>query len=323
MCATTNNAPCISVIIPTHNRCEMLDKALQSVLDQTFENLEVIVIDDASSDTTLETVKHFDDDRIRYVRHDENKGGSASRNTGIENARGEYVAFLDDDDVWLPAKLELQMSKFHERLDVDVVSSGFFVRDAEKDRIIGSASAKIPRDTYNALLRRNMIGTPSTVIIRREALGDSCRFDPELPSRQDWDMWLQLAKNSTFDSIEEPLVVYNLHGNRMSTDYDSSLAGRMRILEKYRNDIECNRAALSNHYLRIGSAYCQLGRMTEGREKIKKSLALRPCSFEGLIALSSSFLGRAFYDRCIKSYLRLRYYVGEKKRNIQQDRRVT
>ena len=101
--------PQVSVIIPTHNRSEFLGAAIGSVLSQTFQDFELIVVDDASTDTTAEVVASFNDERIKFIRHGMNKGGSVARNTGILNSTGDYIAFLDDDDEWLPAKLSKQI----------------------------------------------------------------------------------------------------------------------------------------------------------------------------------------------------------------------
>ncbi len=313
----TDSSPSVSVIIPTHNRCEMLRCAIQSVLDQTYGDLEVIVIDDASTDMTSETVEHFCDDRIRYIRHKENRGGSASRNTGMACARGRYVGFLDDDDEWLPNKLEQQISRFQKRPDVDVVCSAYLVRDAEKDRVIGSFGSRKSGYIYKDLLMENIIGTTSTVLIKRDSLKDFHRFDTELPSYQDHDMWLKLAKDSIFDCIEEPLVIYSLHRNRISTDCTCTLAGRLKMLEKYWDEIKSDKVVLSNHYLRIGSAYCQLGNNAMGRQFIKKSIALHPCNMESLAALIFSHLGYTSYSNYIERYRRFRYYVREKKRTCR------
>lgn len=101
----------VSVIIPTYNRAHLLGRAIQSVLAQTYEDFEIIVVDDASTDVTEQVVKSFADDRINYIRHQKNKGGSSARNTGIKAAKGEFIAFLDSDDEWVPKKLEKEINR--------------------------------------------------------------------------------------------------------------------------------------------------------------------------------------------------------------------
>lgn len=106
------NNPKVSVIIPTYNRAHLIGRAIKSVLNQTYKDFEIIIVDDGSTDKTEEVVKDFKDERVRYIRREKNKGGSAARNTGIKAARGEYIAFQDSDDEWLPEKLEKQMKAF-------------------------------------------------------------------------------------------------------------------------------------------------------------------------------------------------------------------
>lgn len=110
MDAKLNGTPFVSIVIPTYNRARFLGRLVRSVLNQTYKNFEVIVADDASTDDTAEIIKTFKDDRIRYIRHESNAGAAAARNTGIKASRGEYVAFQDSDDEWLPEKLEKQMA---------------------------------------------------------------------------------------------------------------------------------------------------------------------------------------------------------------------
>jgi len=109
--ANNKKIPRISVIIPSYNRANTIGRAIQSALSQSYQDFEIIVIDDGSTDHTEEVIRSFQDSRIRYIRHNRNRGGSAARNTGIHAARGEYIAFLDSDDEWLPQKLELYFAQ--------------------------------------------------------------------------------------------------------------------------------------------------------------------------------------------------------------------
>jgi glycosyltransferase involved in cell wall biosynthesis len=113
------STPLISVVIPTFNRAELLKRSLKSVLSQTYTNLEVIVVDDNSSDSTIETIKGISDPRVRYIRHQERKGGASARNSGIFASKGEFISFLDSDDTWIPEKLELQLNFFQQNKCTD------------------------------------------------------------------------------------------------------------------------------------------------------------------------------------------------------------
>ena len=127
----------VSVVIPTHNRANLVGRAIQSVLDQTYRDFELIVVDDASTDGTEEVTKALNDNRIRYIHHMMNRGASGARNTGIENANGEYIAFLNDDDEWLPEYLD-QMISFLEAKDrsIGLVYCPFYRIDPDTNEVL-------------------------------------------------------------------------------------------------------------------------------------------------------------------------------------------
>jgi len=139
--------PKVSVIIPTYNRANFLRSAIQSVLNQTFKDFEVIVVDDASTDNTRQLIHEFVDDRICYIAHNKNRGGSASRNTGIESSKGKFIAFLDDDDMWMPTKLEKQLLLVNMNPEISVVYTG--ARIIDKD-------GKAGRQLQNPSLKGNI-----------------------------------------------------------------------------------------------------------------------------------------------------------------------
>ena len=147
------NKPFFTVVIPTYNRAELLKEAIQSVFDQTFENFELIVIDDHSTDKTKDVVSSFHDSRIKYILNDHAKGGAGTRNAGIFRAKGEWIAFLDDDDIWLPKKLELQYKKIQEiDCTVGLIYTGYAVYDFDKKREILVAIPKKDGSIQNDLL---------------------------------------------------------------------------------------------------------------------------------------------------------------------------
>lgn len=145
-----NEKPTVSVILPTYNRAHLVGRAIQSVLDQMYQDFEIIVVDDGSGDNTEEIINGFTDTRIRYVKHQKNKGGSAARNTGIKLAKGKYIAFQDSDDEWLPDKLEKQMKAFKKASDeVGVVYTGFHrIKDGITYYVPSDDITKKKRETF-------------------------------------------------------------------------------------------------------------------------------------------------------------------------------
>lgn len=231
---TAQTNPQVSVVIPTHNRASTVVRAIRSVLRQTYQNFEIILVDDGSTDSTREVLEHLSDTRLRYIRHDRNLGGGAARNTGIEAARGKYIAFLDSDDEWLPEKLERQVQLL-EKSDpsVGVIYSGYSYIDENTCSI----DSRVPRYRgliIDELLGGNVVGTASTVVVRRSCFGGVRRFDSSMLSCQDWDMWISLAKNFRFDFVPEILVRYHCDdGGRITNDAHAVADGHLRIAKKY------------------------------------------------------------------------------------------
>ena len=161
--------PSISVILPSYNRAHLIERAIQSVLEQTYYDLELIIVDDGSSDNTEAVVRKLRDGRIRYVKHEIKSGANAARNTGIRVARGIFLAFQDSDDYWLPHKLEEQMRVFSSAPEnVGVVYTGFWRIEGEERTYIPSNEIKNKNgDVHKGLLAGNFV-TTQAVLIKRE-----------------------------------------------------------------------------------------------------------------------------------------------------------
>ena len=204
--------PTVSVIIPTYNRAHLISRAIKSVLNQTYQDFEVIVVDDGSTDNTEKIVKSFNDSRIRYIRHEMNRGGAAARNTGIKAARGEYIAFLDSDDEWLPEKLRRQV-EYLESSDekVGVVYCSQYLQDDSTNTVGEPGGDLYTGNVYKYLLRGWCPPTTSLFLVKYRLLTEVGFFDPSLPSFQDYDLWLRLAQICYFGAVEAPLVIKHTH----------------------------------------------------------------------------------------------------------------
>ena len=208
----SGSIPLISVIIPTFNQAGLLQKSLQSVINQTFQDWEVIVIDNYSQDNTKEIVESMKDSRIRYLAFSNNGIIAASRNLGISHANGNYLAFLDSDDVWYPSKL----SKCLELLNqgADAVCHGMWVR---KDGVLDKkfTPTQPDHDLYETLLfKGNFTIWTSTVMIKKQCLKKFGVFseDPVLVTAEDYDLWLRLAKNKIrWIVLPQILGEYTIH----------------------------------------------------------------------------------------------------------------
>jgi glycosyltransferase involved in cell wall biosynthesis len=202
------------VVIPTYNRAHTLRRAIDSVLGQTLEQLELIIVDDGSTDGTEDLIREYVDPRIRTLRQAENRGGAAARNVGIGAAVGEWVAFLDSDDEWLPSRLELQMVRLrHPGLDEAAVGYCLLQEHRCRSGHTPQPLGSLPEgEVLDDLLRGRRPPTASVLMARRSALLDVGGFDERLPSGQDIDLMLRMArKGYRFSACNEVLVIWHRH----------------------------------------------------------------------------------------------------------------
>lgn len=223
----------VSVIIPNYNNAQYLESAINSILNQTFTNYEIIIVDDGSIDGSREVVGQFGD-KVRYIWQ-ENKGLGGARNTGILASNAEYVALLDADDEWEPVFLERMMSLIQKRPDAAVYYCGARGMN-ETGRYLPQIFGRGPssNDIYESLLRANFI-IPSTIVFRRSVVLEAGLFEErnrELHGCEDWDLWLRLSPLHKFVGIPEPLVRYRLHNNTFSTNYEHMQKAVRGVIER-------------------------------------------------------------------------------------------
>ncbi len=240
--------PKISVIIPTYNRPHLLRRAIESVLNQTFDDFEVLIIDGARSKETKDIVESYGDGRLRYIPQ-RGKGIANARNLGVKRARGEFIAFLDDDDRWKENKLEIQLKTFEKLSDkYCLIYTAFNYYHLEKDEILGTKRPIARGYVYNQMLLDNITGT-STIMVKRDCFKETGLFREDFITCEDWDMWLRISKSYLFEGIKEPLVDYSIHLGQFS--FSKYLEGRYKIIESH-GDIKHNPKILSYHLLQIG-----------------------------------------------------------------------
>ena len=205
--------PLVSCIVPTYGRNRTLLRALDSILCQTYKNTEILIIDDngidgENSKELQEILKNYINiNKIRYIRNKKHVNGSYSRNVGILKARGEYIAFLDDDDVWYPEKLKKQMHIILSDESVGIVYTG--ARAVyENENIDYSIIPHYKGDLSKQILFGNCIPTTSTVLVKKQLLLDVGMFDTSFPARQDYDLWVRVFQNTKVDFVPEVLVDY-------------------------------------------------------------------------------------------------------------------
>ena len=246
-----------SVIIPVYDHPELLRNALESVFHQTYDEFEAVVVDDNSSGDIEAVVRDFPD--ARMISHEENRGAGAARNTGIEAARGTFLAFLDADDTWKESKLERQRHLFEERGDeLSLVYTGFVQYELD-----GTEWERYPEasgDIYVEELERDRVHPTSTVMVRRNVLEEVGGFDTDLPSRQDYDLWIRIMENYEVDYADEILVDKREQPDSISKDFDSRIEGDLAVFEKVKErasefDFVTRSRIYSYHHHVIGRDY--------------------------------------------------------------------
>jgi len=237
----------VSVVIPTHNRCQLLDLTLRSVFAQRNVGFEVIVVDDASTDETSRLLKKLGE-RVRVIRHDRAGGVSAARNRGIAEARGRWVAFLDDDDLWAPDKLECQLEAL--QLSGRQWAYAGAVDITTNHRVLAGEAPAPPDRLVKELMARNMLPAgASNVIVRREWLPSPPVFDGTFYHSADWDLWIRLARQGPPAYVPKPLVAYRFHAGSASLDLPGMFAEADEI--ERRHGAVVDRNAFNRHLARL------------------------------------------------------------------------
>lgn len=292
MAATT---PLVSVIIPTRNRVKLLSRSVASVLGQSYQNLELIVINDASTDDSSEVLATITDSRLRIINHVTNKGAAAARNVGISMARGEFIAFQDDDDVWLVHKLERQVAV----LLADGQRSGWCIcgniRVAKTEcKYIGGEFYRGQIDFSQGIGQRGsdwgLIATPGW-LVRSELLERTGSFDERIRSWDDWELGIRLAREGRPIFVDEPLWIQDWVSGGGLTKAQHIRANDLQIIMEKHGDMWKKRPkVLARHYYYMGRVLNIHSGSPAGRDFLFRSLSFAPFQFKTWIAIMLSYL---------------------------------
>lgn len=303
--AGSERHPTVSVVLPAYNRSATIVAAIDSVLRQTWQDFELIVVDDGSTDGTADVVRTLQNPRVRLIEQKQNCGASAARNRGIQEAKGDWVAFQDSDDEWLPEKLERQMARLLDpQTDWIACYCGML--------IIGAVIAKAGRtrvryhpdpsehmvegDIRQSLMRTSLVST-QMLVARRDLLGQIGGFDEALPALVDWELVLRLSEQGKFAFVDEPLVLQRFSANSITQDQSRRITARSRILDKH--GISWPTELLARQYQILAGEHRDQGNISEAVRAIGKARALRPLDI-GLILRSLALV-----------------FAGIRKRNLQ------
>ena len=271
-------SPLVSAIIPTHNRADMLCRAVNSVLSQSFTDFEVIVVDDGSTDDTRQRIEAYADPRVRYFKHDESNGAAAARNTGIRQARGSYIAFLDDDDEWLPTKLEKQVPVL-QRAPEQVGLVYCWMDYYQDGRLIKEHHPALRGHMFYQVLDRQRLGGCPTLLVRRSVIEEVGGFDESLQRGNDGDFIRRVCLKYEVDFVAEVLVKVHIgHGESITSTSEEGIRNAIRGEQakrgKFRPQLKARPDIHATILRTIARHWSKLGEMDRANQLLQEAMRL-------------------------------------------------
>ena len=289
----------VSVIVPVYNREHLVSEAVDSILSQTYKNLEIILINDGSKDASLNVLREYErrfPEKVR-VLDQQNQGQTIARNNGIKIAQGEYIAFLDSDDLWVEKKLERQIPLFEP--GVGLVYSGTEIINEDGQTIrVEPADGNLSGNIYPQLLMKNRM-TGGTVVVTAEVLDRVGVFSTDFKAAENWDLWLRICKVSQARVVAEPLTKYRVHSDNMSGDTQLMLNAKLKIMEKHcdlasKDTViaRYSRLAYADYHYREGLHYFASGEFYRARKEFFSVLRFSLLYQDTWMRLARTLLGQ-------------------------------
>lgn len=255
---SNENGRLVSAIIPTRDRPDMLIRAVRSVARQSYRDIEIIIVDDGCMYDVEARVRKEDDLRsCRVIRNTRTPGAPGARNTGFYQSQGAFLGFLDDDDEWMPNKIEKQIAAFqNSKSQVGIVCTEDIVVTGTEKYI---RQIKLEGDVFTSLCREHAAGNTSNPLIKRHVFEEAGLFDEDMISGQDTDLWLRIAKRYHFTTVNEPLALIYRHGSeRITKNRQKQILGMYRLLRKHWTDLHLQRKyRLTKRIIRLSIALAQ------------------------------------------------------------------
>ncbi len=295
--------PVVSIILPTFNRAHTLHRAIQSVFDQTFKDFEIIVIDDASRDNTVDIVKNFDDERLVYKKLEKNIGAAAARNIGINIAKGRYIGFQDSDDEWFPEKLIRQVSFFEKagsHIGVVYTSIWRVQQDGKKYHVPEERNKgyKKGEDIQGELLSENLVALPAA-LVRKQCFEEAGMFDESLPCWQDWELWIRISEKFDFHYIDEPLLNAYYSIDSISVNYKKVITAWDLMSCRHHEKFINHKKKLAQKKLYIANLNAVVGEMYHCRKNLLQAFVANPFNLRSVIFIFLSLFGNRVYKMVV------------------------
>ncbi len=285
------NEPLVSVIIPTYNRGRLILDSVNSVLNQTYKNIELIVVDDCSTDDTKEIIESIKDFRIKYIKLEKNSGACAARNRGIERATGEFIAFNDSDDLWIPEKICSQLD-FLNKNNADIVLCKMECQTPENKFIHNFPNIKQDKQiSFIELLKYNSAST-QTLFGKTECFRE-IMFDARMPRLQDWDVVLRLSKKYKIFYQNQTLVQTFFQKDSISTHPEKGVLAMEMLFEKHKDAILSDPAIVESFFKKKASFVCKTGK--NPKEEMKMIFKYNPTARNFIKCMLAVFNLYAFF----------------------------
>ncbi|MBU0625181.1 glycosyltransferase family 2 protein [Patescibacteria group bacterium] len=301
----------VTVVIPVYNRPIFIRRAIDSVIAQTYKNWELIIVDDCSTDNTVEVIRSYlnKNERISLICLEKNRGVSNARNIGIEKASGEYIAFLDSDDEWFPDKLTKQVRLFQQDKTEQVGFVGcnriiLVTKTGQEHR-----SRLILQDNTLRMFLSRCFVVPSGVVVKKKVFTKVGLFDINLDYSEDWDMWIRIAEKFSFALIDEPLFKYYEHGGNACSDpakLNKRESDTHLVLRKHERLYMSDYKLQSERERYLGHIYASWGLMKRARKKFLSAWKINPTNLMVLFCFMSSLFGAKGYFFITSVYARLK-----------------
>ncbi|MGA1840851.1 MAG: glycosyltransferase [bacterium] len=292
---TGNNK--VSVIIPTFNRVTYLSEAIESVLSQSYDNLELIVVDDGSFDNTRDLVHSFSDERIGYF-YQKNNGIASALNLGLKKSSGDYIARLDSDDIFLPEKLKLQVKLLDHNPDLGLVYTQAYNMDDKGNALkLFLKNHTCPQEPLKVL--RHFLFPPSqSIMFRRSCIDKIGYFDETMPVGEDWDFCIRMAQKYRFAYCDEPLVKIRKHPDMITSDKIKTAQSILQVMEKHVETLSLGEGKewLAPHYHNLGRLYLHKRNYKNAREYFYGAFRLNPIQLKNLLFGGAASLPPSIFE---------------------------
>tara|TARA_R110002110_G_scaffold415858_2_gene658592 strand:- start:29315 stop:30265 length:951 start_codon:yes stop_codon:yes gene_type:complete len=296
----------VSIIMPCYNCEKTIEKTLRSIYEQNFTNFHLYCINDGSTDNTAEMLEHYAQSKPNIsILHKDNAGQTAAKNDGLKIAQGEYIAFIDSDDLWHSSKLMKQVQLLDKNNKIGLCyTNGFYINETGQQQELIGVSDDLTGQCLDQIILGNAI-VASSVMIRKSILDKVGLFDERLSACENWELWTRFASQSELASIDEPLVFYRRHANNMSHNLDKMRKNRLAVIainkQLYQHDLKYHKKIIRDAYYTaykfFGENYLWTLQVKKARPDLLRALCYKPWNKNIYMMIMKTLLGKKLLSK--------------------------